>query len=148
MKRLFVAVILLLSISLSSYAGGPADAPRFNGVESFNKSFPHATVIDYKNKADFTEVNFLWNGLRLQAFYDEDGDLVATCRAITIDNLPLPAQMRLRSDYAGFVLHDAIEFDHTVNGVSYFVTAVNPKNTMLLQIASDGTISVFSKKRN
>ena len=63
MKRLYIAVILLTSISLSSFAGNPAaatsgnnnsthvrNAPGFVGIENFNKTFPQAVITDYKSK--------------------------------------------------------------------------------------------------
>ena len=161
MKRLYIAVILLTSISLSSFAGGPAgatagnnktkhanNAPSFVGIENFNKTFPQAVITDYKSKGDLTEVNFMWNGLQLMAFYSQEGELVATSRTIEFTTLPVTAQLRLKSDYSDYVPRQAIEFDATENGTSYYVSVVNVKTTLLLHVTADGMISVFKKMSN
>ncbi len=149
MKKLSIAFILVLSISLSSFAGKPADnIPAFKGLQNFMQTFPQATEVDCKNKGEFTEVSFIWNGLKLQAFYDLDGNPVATSRPVTIDNLPLTAQIKLREQYPGFIARAAIEFDDTNNGLSYYVTVTSVKIAYVLHISGDGNISVFKKMRN
>jgi hypothetical protein len=160
MQRLYIAVILLLSVSLSSFAGTPAnaasgnntsivnDAPGFAGIVNFNKTFPQAVITDYKSKGDLTEVNFVWNGLKLMAFYSAEGDLVATCRNIDFNNLPVAAQLSLKADYSNYTQRQAMEYDDAENGLSYYVSVVNEKKSLLLHITADGTISVFKKMSN
>jgi len=161
MKRLYIAVILLTSISLSSFAGGPAgiaagnkntkhanNAHGFVGIENFNKTFPQAVITEYKSKGDLTEVNFTWNGLQLIAFYSQEGELVATSRTIDFTSLPVIAQLKLKADYSDYVPRQAIEFDAAENGTSYYVSIVNVKTTLLLHITADGMISVFKKMSN
>lgn len=161
MKRLYIAVILLTSISLTSFAGGPAgvaarnnktkhvnDAPSFVGIENFNKTFPQAVITGYKSKGELTEVNFMWNGLQLMAFYSQEGELVATSRTIDFNSLPVTAQLKLKADYSDYVPRQAIEFDADDSGTSYYVSVVNVKTTLLLHITADGMISVFKKMSN
>jgi len=161
MKRLYIAVILLTSISLSSFAGGPAgatagknktrhvnNAHSFVGIENFNRTFPQAVITEYKSKGDLTEVNFMWNGLQLMAFYSTEGELVATSRTIEFTSLPVAAQLKLKADYSDYLPRQAIEFDAADNGTSYYVSVVNVKTTLLLHVTADGTISVFKKMSN
>jgi hypothetical protein len=161
MKRLYIAVILLTSISLTSFAGGPAgaiagknktkhvnNAPSFVGIENFNRTFPQAVITEYKSKGDLTEVNFMWNGLQLMAFYSTEGELVATSRTIELTTLPVTAQLRLKADYSDYIPRQVIEFDATENGTSYYVSVVNVKTTLLLHVTADGMISVFKKMSN
>jgi hypothetical protein len=161
MKRLYIAVILLSCISLSSFAGSPAgatsgnnntthvsNAPRFVGIENFNKTFPQAVITDYKSKGDLTEVNFMWNGLQLMAFYSREGELVATSRTIDFTSLPVTAQLKLKADYSDYFPRQAIEFDAADSGSSYYVSVVNAKTTLLLHVTADGMISVFKKMSN
>lgn len=149
MQKLSIAFILLITVSLSSFAGNPANNyPVFKGMEHFMQMFPQATEVDCKNKGEFTEVNFMWNGLQLQAFYDQDGNPVATSRMVTIDNLPLTVQIMLRDKYPGFIARSAIEFDDNTTGLCYYVTVVSAKTSYLLHVSTDGNISVFKKMRN
>jgi hypothetical protein len=148
-KQLSIAAILFLSISLSSFAGNPAEKmPVFKGVEHFMHTFPQATGIVCKNKGEFTEVSFTWQGMNLDAFYDLDGNQVATSRQISVDNLPLTVQLNLKKEYAGFIPKEALEFDDIDNSLSYYVTIVSVKTTYLLHISADGSTSVFKKMKN
>jgi hypothetical protein len=145
MKQLSIAVIFFLSII------GVANAnPELNfvGVQNFRHQFPQATAVSYKVTAQFTEVNFQWNDMKLQAFYDLDGELLATCRPVEVNNLPVAAQLSLKEQYPGSIARDAIEYNEPNDGVSYYVTMIGPKTSYLLRVSTGGTISVFKKMKN
>ena len=44
------------------------DIPFFKGKDHFERKFPQATEVECKVNREFTEVSFVWNGIRLQAF--------------------------------------------------------------------------------
>ena len=149
MKTLSIAVIFFLSVI------GVANANPFGGEElnfigssNFKHQFPQATEVSYKVKGQFTEVNFIWNDMTLQAFYDKEGNFLATCRAVAIGNLPLSVQMSLKNTYPGYVERDAIEYNDSDDGVTYYVTVIGAKNSYLLHVSTSGTISVFKKMKN
>lgn len=150
MKHLSIAVILFLTVLGSTHANplSGKDEPRFVGIENFRRQFPQATDINCKVKGQFTEVNFIWNGLQLQAFYDLEGNPLATARAISHDNLPLSAQINLQKEYADGVIIGAIEFNDTTDGLCYYVTVASPKMTCLLRVSTSGEISVFKKMKH
>lgn len=150
MKHILIAVILFLTVTGSTHANslsGKAD-PHFIGAENFKHQFPQATDITYKVKGQFTEVNFIWNGMQLQAFYDLEGNPLGTARAISRDNLPLGAQISLQRQYAGAVISNAIEYDDSSDGLCYYVTVEGPKMTYLLHVSTSGEISVFKKMKH
>jgi len=121
--------------------------PHFKGMEHFLEKFPQATDVNCKVKGQFTEVNFIWNRLKLQAFYDGAGEPVATSRYITFDNLPLSVQMSLRNEYPSYAVTEAAEFNGTDEGLCYYVTVTGAKNSYLLHVSTSGTISVFKKMK-
>jgi hypothetical protein len=90
----------------------------------------------------------MWNDMKLQAFYDRDGNFLATCRAVSIGNLPLSVQMSLRNTYPGYIERDAIEYNDADDGVTYYVTIIGEKVSYLLHVSTSGTISVFKKMKN
>lgn len=144
MRHLSIAVIFFLSV-----IGANANPDlNFAGAANFEHQFPKATAVNYKVKAQFTEVNFVWNDMQLQAYYDTEGNLLATCRPVTISNLPVAAQLTLKDQYPGGVARDAIEYNDPSDGVSYYVTMTGPKATYLLRVSTGGTISVFKKMKN
>ena len=110
-------------------------------------TFPQATGVVCKNTGELTEVSFTWQGLKLNAFYDRDGNQVATSRQVSVDNLPLTAQLNLKKEYAGFLPEEAIEFDDIDNNLSYYVTVIGQKKVLLLHVSADGSLSVFKKMK-
>jgi hypothetical protein len=149
MRHLSIAVILFLSV-IGGVKANPLEGGDLNfiGSTSFKHQFPQATKVSYKVKGQFTEVNFVWNDMDLQAFYDTEGNLLATCRPLTLANLPVAAQMSLKDQYPGGIARDAIEYNDPNDGVSYYVTMITPKSTCLLRVSTSGTISVFKKMKN
>jgi hypothetical protein len=143
-SKLSIAVILLLTIVSNTRANID---PGFIGMDNFKRQFPLATAVSYKVKGLFTEVDFRWNDMALQAFYDRDGNLLATCRPVEVGSLPLSAQISLRESYPRYVLRDAIEYNEPDGEVSYYVTAAGEKVTYLLRVSTNGSISVFKKMR-
>ena len=149
MKQITIAVILFFTV-LGTTRANTADHkdPTFVGIENFKHQFPDATDISYKVKGELTEVNFIWNTMRLQAFFDLDGNLLATCRNIPTGDLSLTAQMSLKDHYPGYTASEAIEYNDANTCVSYYVTMVGPKTSYLLCVSTDGMISVFKKMKH
>ena len=56
--------------------------------------------------------------------------------------------MSLRTQYPGYVQQEAIEYNDTNNGVSYYVTVTGPKTSYLLCVSTGGMISVFKKMKH
>jgi hypothetical protein len=149
MKQLFIAVILFFTAFGTTRANNAGfKDPTFIGIENFKHEFPDATDISYKVKGELTEVNFSWNAMRLQAFFDYQGNLLATCRNIATSDLSLTAQMSLKNQYPGYFEREAIEYNDANAGVSYYVTVVGPKTSYLLCVSTDGMISVFKKMKH
>lgn len=149
MKQLSIAVIFFLSV-IGAAKANPLDGKdlSFIGSRNFQHQFPQATEVSYKVTGQYTEVNFLWNDMQLQAFYDVEGNLLATCRPVTVNNMPVAAQMSLKDQYAGSVARDAIEYNDPNDGVCYYVTMIGPKTSYMLRVSTGGTISVFKKMKN
>jgi hypothetical protein len=149
MKRLSIAVILFLTV-IGTHANPLTrnEEPTFNGAIHFRHQFPQATAVNYKVKGQYTEVNFIWNGLQLQAFYDQEGNPLATARTIDKNNLPVNVQLNLQKNYSDGVVVAAIEYTDTNDGLSYYVTLASPKSTYLLHVSTGGDISVFKKMKH
>lgn len=149
MKQLLIAVILFFTVAATTRANTTTHKdPTFIGVENFKQKFPDATDISYKVKGELTEVTFIWNTMRLQSFFDHQGNLLATCRNIATGDLSLTAQMSLKNQYPNYIEQEAIEYNDANAGVSYYVTMVGPKISYLLCVSTDGMISVFKKMKH
>jgi len=146
MKKVTFIALMVITIATSAFAGDNSSL-NFKGADHFDKTFPHATKVTFEVKRDFTEVNFTWNNLLLQAFFDKQGNLIGVSRQIEVSSLPLSYVMNINREYEGFDIIEAIEFDHAETGMSYFATIVKGDKKYILNIASDGTVSVFKKMK-
>src|SRR6186713_315393 len=146
--RTKVSIIAFLVLFTSAAAlAGDKTAPDFRGNDNFKKSFPQATAVSFEVKEKFTVVNFTWNNLQLQAFYDRQGNAIGTSRTIDAKSLPLSYQTNISAQYPGYVVTEAIEFNHAVDGLNYYVTVAGKERSYVLQISTEGTISVFKKMK-
>jgi hypothetical protein len=122
--------------------------PNFKGSENFAKTFPAAMVKSYETIEGHTKVTFTWNGDALEAFYDMNGNLLATSHFIKAGNLPLSVQMQVRDNYKDYSIVQAVEFYHTDNGLSYFVMVKKDEKGLILQIDATGGMSVVKRLKN
>lgn len=149
MKKLSIALIAVLVISLSAFATtGPDANPHFAGMANFLKSYPHARVVALEAKGSFVKVSFVYNEKKLEAFYDMDGNMICSSHDISLQDLSAEVRQDIQKEYAGFVVREAIEIDQPDSRPMYYVTVVAPQKLYVLQIDTDGTISVFKKMKN
>ena len=80
----------------------------------------------------------------MQAFYNE-GELVATSRAISYQQLPSRAVTTLQSKYSNYTTTEVIELDHNVEGSTYYVSLENNSQKVVVKVSTTGDVSVFKK---
>lgn len=122
--------------------------PNFKGSENFAKSFPAAMVKSYETVEGRTKVTFTWNGDALEAFYDLDGNLMATSHFISTTNLPLSVQMKVRDGYQDYSIQQAVEFYSTEKGLSYFLMLKKESKGIIVQVNSDGGVTFVKKVKD
>jgi len=145
--KVWIITLLVLFIAGAAFAGDKI-SPDFKGIENFRRAFPQATSVVSEVKQKFTVVSFTWNNIKLQAFYDRQGNHIGTTRTIAVNDLPLAYQVNIRNEYPDYVITEAIEFDHPVDGLNYYVTVEGKQKSYVLQISTEGAISVFKKMKN
>lgn len=147
MKKVSIIAIMVITIASSAFAGDN-NALNFKGADLFKKTFPQATEVTFTVKKQFTEVDFTWHYLKLQAFFDRQGNYIGTSREIAVKDMPLSYVISINNQYKDFDITEAIEFDHAEEGMSYYVTVINGDKKYVLNVATDGSISVFKKMKS
>ena len=122
--------------------------PNFKGSGSFAKSFPQAIVKSYETTEGHTKVVFTWNGDSLEAFYDLDGNLIATSHFISTDYLPLSVKMKVRDGYQDYSIQQAVEFYSPEKGLSYFLMLKKESKGIIVQVNSDGGVTFVKKVKD
>lgn len=148
MKKMFfsLAVFTVLTGTTLFAAGNDGDNPRAQAT--FKREFSSARNVSWTalaNKSIF-QASFTVNGERLNAFFNEDGDLLATGRYIETSTLPMLVNQRVSERYGQYNVAEAIEL---VNGgeTSYILTLENGSRKVVAQAYANGSVYVIKKTK-
>jgi hypothetical protein len=142
--------ILLIAasfISLASFAN--VDPITGKVLESFRTEFADAKNVQWKSLDDagLYQATFNYRNTELSAFYNSDGEMVATARYISKENLPIMVSKEIAERYPEHIIKNVIE--HISNGyTTYHVTLHGVKSSMIVTATPSGSISVFKKVKN
>src|SRR3954453_21319670 len=88
MKKLIVIALFAVALTTSSFA---ADGKKVNffAVSSFRSQFTNASNISWSEGQGYTKASFVSNNEKMEAFYNSDGELIATSRKADLNSLPV-----------------------------------------------------------
>ena len=148
MKKMFFAVLITVVSSAAAFANN-ANPVNEKVLKTFSSEFSNASNVSWtelKTKGLFHAV-FTYNDQKLDAYFNDEGELMATSRSIDKKQLPLAITKELDSRYAkAFVSSGVTEFV-SEGSTYYFVTVLTDKATLTLKAASDGSMYVYKKDK-
>ena len=134
MKK-FALLIAIAFISLSSFATEVnVDA---TVLKSFNTEFVGASAVNWKVGKDFFKAEFLLNGQHVAAYFNANGNLMATTRNISSLDLPTGLQSSLRKSHGDYWITDLVEISNE-EGVQYYVSVENADSKLMLSSSGKG----------
>jgi len=143
MKKIFV-IAAATFVSLASFAN--VDPITGNVLNAFRTEFKDAKNVSWKSldESGLFQATFIYRDSELNAFYNADGELVATARYISKENLPIMVSKAISERYPDHVIKNVIE--HTANGTTtYHVTLHGEKSSLIVSSTPSGSLSVFKK---
>jgi hypothetical protein len=142
-KIMFPAVFAAMLVTNSLFA---TEVPDVNAkaLTAFNNQFATATDVEWSAGSDFYKANFLYNNIYVAAYYNTDGDFVATIRNIISANLPLILQTKLKNNYSDYWISDLYELSKN-EGTSYYITLENADQKIVLKSTGDIDWTVHKK---
>ncbi len=146
MKKIIMAVLFATTTTVAAFAGEQLPA---NGkvLQSFYTLFEKAEKVNWSEvqETDIHHANFEYNGEKLDAYFNTDGEMLATTRYISSKQLPLAASMALREYFAGYeMMPQAIEYTGQ-GATSYYVTLASSRQDLVIKVDTNGGTSVFKK---
>lgn len=146
MKKIII-IAATAFVSLSSFAS--VDPVTGRVLESFRTSFSDAKNVQWKSLDDagLYQATFNYGNSELSAFYNADGDMVATARYVSVDNLPIMVSKAIRERYPEHIIKNVIEHISSGN-TTYHVTLHGQKSSMIVSATPSGGLSVFKKVKN
>jgi hypothetical protein len=147
MKKFFIIALSALFIGTTAFAGPNAANVKVN--ENFTAAFSKASNVSWKTSDRFEKVTFTLNNEKVQAFYDNEGDLIGTSKTMDFSKLPKSAleTITTKYQYPEFQLKDCIQFTNAANEQNYYVSLDKTNETVVLEITKGGSVSVFARSR-
>lgn len=143
MKKFIFASIVTLSMATAAFASDNNKISN-RAIRNFKIEFSNVSEVDWSVKAGLNTASFVENGVYTQAFYDYDGSLVATCKAVKFSDLGQKAKDAYDKKYADYTIKEVISYQDK-DRLYYFVSAENNQSKVILKVAEDGRLSLHQK---
>ena len=135
MKSLFITLtIFSSSLFTTAFANEGKTSP--NAIASFESTFTGATEISWKNLGAISKVSFTVDGICTAAYYNTDGDLVATTRNISSSELPSQLRKGLLKELKNHWITELFVMT-TTEGSTYYVN-LEDANTKVVMKSANG----------
>lgn len=148
MKKFFVSLLMVISVYSFANTPGSGDKVSAHIKAALEKEFAGAQYIVWQSLKDHQiyHAKFLYNNEQLNAFFEQDGNLLAIGRFITPVALPLIITKNLTNRYGSFQVKDAVEYTRS-GETSYLVTLENEQSRIVVEAYDSGNLYVFKKEK-
>ena len=149
MKKLVLTLVMFASFFGAAIASDGSTKDVSNRVKaSFNKEFAGATSVKWGliRKENIYQAQFLYNNERLNAYFDSEGNLIATGRFVAVANLPLTLKRNVSEKYNEYSITEVVEYTAN-NETSYVLVLENERARLVVQGYINGGTSIFKKEK-
>lgn len=114
-------------------------------IASFMKCYKNVSFVNWKTTELFTKASFKQDGANVEVFYDNEGELIATSKSISIKDLPKNAIKYFEKWYSAptYTVKNSIEYVTADGEKKYFVSVEDKKHARLYEVTIDGKVSFF-----
>lgn len=142
-KSLLVGMLLVVMISFTANA---ANRPVNGKVwTSFTKQFAGVEEATWTKINETYIAKFLWQGKHLEAYYNEEGEVIGTGQFISISTLPYIVNNALKNRFEGSAITQAYEFTSEKYGLQYFAVVATAEKSVIAEVDTNGVVSVLRK---
>jgi hypothetical protein len=131
----------------------------FESQNSFDIDYPKVSDVAWEKTGSIDQVNFVSDGQKMSAYYDNDGNLIGTTTSKTLADLPEKAQKILSSKYADYTVGPVIFYhDNDKNDANmvlwatefdsedlYFAQLNKGSDKIAVEITPSGDVSYFTQ---
>lgn len=161
MKTIFYFAFLMVALSFRGYSeekenGGAQESGVSYFVENnFVSRYQSATNVKWTVCNQFQKASFVLDGVKMEAFYDNSGNYIATSQYVDSSRLPAISRVRLEKEFKNYQVDEVVRYD--LDGTSqhesgtfasprnyntlYFASLKNNNEKMILKITPDGEMA-------
>jgi hypothetical protein len=146
MKRLITGLAFTLVLGVNMTMANDTKVSRY-AEESFKKEFSGAEHVNWQRAGDYYLATFNYQGQRLNAYFNEEGQLHTTTRFVEYKSLPLNVVKKLQEKFTGGAIDDAVLEVAKTSGTTYLVTVNDSKKKYVVEADAGGNISIVKKQK-
>lgn len=143
MKKLFFAALLAIAVASSAFAG--STNVNVKVLNNFKTTFAKASEISWTSTDDYAKAVFTIDNVKMEAFFNIDGELIGTSKNITLDELPVNAKRTFAKRFSGYTVKETIHFDGADES-AYYISADNASESVIVKVARN-EVSTFKKTK-
>lgn len=143
--RIIACCLIALTLSLTSFAL-PGDGIATPVSDAFHKDFQHAEILSCNVTDKFTRLSFKMNGVVLNAFYSEDGELIAVSRNILTTQLPISLMLSIQENYPDYWVTGLFEISGRSEN-AYYLILENADRKLTLRSADRTRWEIYKKEK-
>jgi hypothetical protein len=147
MKKILYTALIAVFITTSAFAGETVNT---RITENFKNDFSDASNVTWTTGKDFVKASFVFDGDKMEAFYNHDGTSIGVSKAIALDRLPKGSVRTITKKYPfpPFALKECIEFVNADGETKYYVSLEEEaKNKVILEVSANGSVQVYRKSK-
>ena len=144
MKKIILATTLLVTFSISSFAG-EKDADR-KLLSDLAATLKYSTQVRWISQTTYNAAAFMFNEKNAYAFYNlDDNELVGFGIKFRKADLPGDISGAIDKKYSDWEIVDAMAFIDADGYINYFAQVQKNKKNLALKITPNGSLSVYAK---
>ena len=143
MKNLIIATLLSVSLATTAFA---APISGNSATTNFKSDFKGATNVSWKTTADFVKATFVMNNERREAFYDLEGNIIATSKAVSFAELSENVKTVLSEKYGNYTIRELVQMEVTDTKAMY-ISLEYDKETLILKVDNWGVVTKWAKSK-
>jgi hypothetical protein len=149
MKKRLTGILFFLLLGAGATQAMDKDPVPDKVKQSLQKDFEKPLHIDWMHLKDknLYHARFQYNGETVEAFYNEEGNLISTARFIKENQLPIIIMKEMAENYPNYSVREIVEFTNEVQ-TSYIVSAFNSKEMVVVKYYTNGDSQRIKRIRN
>ncbi|MBG9377450.1 hypothetical protein I5907_14495 [Panacibacter sp. DH6] len=145
MKKIIATLAVIFSLTTSATFAYDGKDVNQSVLKSFKKEFAGAENATWQEVGSgILRVTFNYQHKNVSAFFDADGDVIATSTFVSEEHLPLPVLKAVNEKYSDFKKTEIVEYTMD-NETKYLITIVNGNENMVLKVGGNGSIEVYKR---
>jgi hypothetical protein len=140
MKKL----IMMLAINFVFISAFANYDPNPKTLKTFNLQFKEATNVNWQEQQEGTIATFCFNYSRISAFFNDEGELIATERSILFSQIPLIAAQAFTNRFPDVAPYEVTEY--TVGRQTFYMITLELKGKKIkVRVYPEGDVSIERK---